>query len=605
MTPSSRTPSVALVLGIGLALLLGYAFTIRVPVQKIYFFSDEATYHSMAHSLAFDGDLRYEKHDLERVYEGGYVNGPTGLFLKLEPQTGRLYFAKAFLYPAAVAPFVRAWGDNGFFVFHTLLLGLVLWAGTAYLRRSSAADLSALWVATYFGASIAFVYFFWMTPEWFNLTLLFLGCFLWLYKLPPPGGSPAQIPEGWLTRGWTDYAAAALFGLVAYSKPPDAVFLLPLLVWTVAQRRWRRAVLLGLVGVLVCVALFGATWAAIGDWNYQGGIRRTFYFDYPYQDPSATFDALGSAMVTDPHDVYTPGVQDFLLNLVYVWIGRNGGILVYMFPAVLALGLFAARSRSRRILRSPHALLIGACAVQVLAYLFLVANNWVGGGGALGSRYFMTFYPALFFVLPAGLGLLGAVAAWVVAALFLAQILLNPFASSHFPSRHTVAFPFKLLPPELTILHNLPFNTNPRARRVRVDRPPSFFLYFLDDETYFGEPNLGGFWVRGESRAEVVIRTPEPVERLVLELGNGGPEENRVTAALGGERRAVTLAPRERATVEFHPGRGLAYEGTFLYRFTVASQAGFVPMLHDPDSTDNRHLGVFVRPRVTPEMSLE
>lgn len=602
MTPTNRSPSPALLLGVGFVLLLGYALTIRVPSHKIYFFSDEATYHSMAYSLGFDGDVRYQRHDLERVYARGYVNGPTGLFLKQDPGSGNLYFAKAFLYPAAVAPFVRALGDNGFFVFHTLLLGLVLWAGVAYLQRSSRPWIAALWVVTYFGASIAFAYYFWITPEWFNLALLFLGCFLWLYKIPPVGAPSAPVPGGWLTRGWTDYAAAALFGLVAYSKPPHAVFLLPLLVWSLAQRRWRRTVLLGLTGLLVCAALFGVTWLAIGDWNYQGGIRKTFYFEYPYESPAATFEALGSPMATGSRDVSTPGLREFLLNLVYIWIGRNGGLLVYMFPAVLAVGLFTVRCR--RILRSAHALLIAACGVQLLAYLTLVANNWIGGGGTLGSRYFMTFYPALFFVLPAGLGVLGAVSAWSVAALFLAQILLSPFASSHHPSRHTVTFPFKLLPPELTILHNLPFNTNPRARRATVDDPRSFFLYFLDDNTYFGEPDIGGFWVRGESRAEVVIRTPDPVETLVLELRNGSGGDNRITATLSGERHVVTLAPDERATVEFTPGRGLAYEGTLLYRFIVGSEGGFVPKLHDPWSGDNRHLGVLVRPRVRPEMRL-
>lgn len=113
MSDSRDSRIAALALALVVALLGGYSLAMRVPLHKIYFFSDEATYHSMAWSLAVDGDLEYERGDLVRVYELGYQNGPLGLFLK-QDLNGRLYFAKAFLYPLAAAPFVAALGDNGF-----------------------------------------------------------------------------------------------------------------------------------------------------------------------------------------------------------------------------------------------------------------------------------------------------------------------------------------------------------------------------------------------------------------------------------------------------------------------------------------------------------
>src|SRR5439155_25100651 len=81
--------------------------------------ADEATYVSMAMSVAYDGNLTYERRDLER-FTGLYRVGPEGLFLKRgsiwhlrrasefpylrlsrepDPRADRLYFGKSYLYP--------------------------------------------------------------------------------------------------------------------------------------------------------------------------------------------------------------------------------------------------------------------------------------------------------------------------------------------------------------------------------------------------------------------------------------------------------------------------------------------------------------------------
>ena len=94
---------------------------------------DDAVYVAAALSAAFDGNLSFEKRDLER-FEGLYHRGPEGIFLKRgktlrigasgtfpfiriekipDPRTDRLYFGKALIYPVIAAPFVRAFGLNG------------------------------------------------------------------------------------------------------------------------------------------------------------------------------------------------------------------------------------------------------------------------------------------------------------------------------------------------------------------------------------------------------------------------------------------------------------------------------------------------------------
>ena len=597
---SERRSSLALVAAV--LVLLGFALAARVPVHKQGFFSDEATYHMMAYSLAYDGDLRYEPRDLSRVYELGYRAGPSGIFLKRQPESGRIYYSKAFAYSLAAAPFVRVFGDNGFLVLHALLFALVLAAAYAYLRRAVAEANAATYALTYFLASVCLVYFFWITPEWFNLSLIFIGTFLWLYKEAPPGWTDgARISRmRRLEGGWTDVATAVLFGIASYSKPPNVIIAGFFFLWLLYRRRWARLSVGVVAFALVAGGFFAVTSANTGDWNYMGGDRKTFnaVSGYPFSTPIDTFDTVGIPMVTNLEDYRdrVPVPRALAADLIYVWVGRNAGLLVYMFPAVMALLMFAATPN--RSWRGPHAFVLAAWATSILAYVLVVPDNWIGGGGTIGSRYFLSAYPLLFFLIPAGAGLLGAVGAWVIAALFLSQIMLNPYASSHDPSMHTKAFPFRLLPAELTLLNNLPFNTRPRSRRVSLHPEKNIFAYFLDDNTHGREPDTWGFWTVMGRDAEFVIRTAAPASAISLEIRNG-PVDNRVVARLNAESRSAELSRNEQVSLRFEPGRGFPYGDTRLYRFTLDTESGFVPKFTPSSgSQDFRALGVFVELRV-------
>src|SRR4030081_1802220 len=121
-------------------LVVALAAALSVDVVKTGFGikGDEATYVSMALSLAYDHDLTYERRDLDRFY-GLYRSGPDGIFLKKGKQlrirlngeatfvhtlktqdkrSDRLYFAKPLLYPIVAAPLVRLLGLNVFLVLH-------------------------------------------------------------------------------------------------------------------------------------------------------------------------------------------------------------------------------------------------------------------------------------------------------------------------------------------------------------------------------------------------------------------------------------------------------------------------------------------------------
>ncbi|NKB88678.1 MAG: hypothetical protein GKS06_10700 [Acidobacteria bacterium] len=599
--PVSRLSALILAL-IPLA-ALGWALTVDVAGHKTdgthtgVHWSDEAAYHIMAHSLAFDGDLEYERRDLQRIYDAGFPGGPSGMFLARNPEDGNLYFSKAWIYSAFAAPLIRLFGDNGFFVMHALLLGLVLVAGFAYARRGNGESIAMLYTLTYVLGSVVALYFFWMTPEWFNASLMFLATFLWLYKVGPPGAEE-EASEGWLYGAWTDYAAAALYGIAIFSKPPNGLLLLPLLFWHLLNRRVARAVTCGAVAAVVILGGFAVTDASMGHWNYQGGDRRQFnaVTSYPFLSEGHTFDSVGISMTTNVEDFRAvPPVDTLTRDLVYVWVGRNGGLLLYMFPAVLALLMFAATGERR--LRNPHLLLATFFLLEILAIVLVVRGNWIGGGGTVGSRYFANVYPVLFFVIPAGVRPLGAAISWVVWGAFLSQTVITPFASSVRPAQHTKSIPYTAFPTEMTILHNLPFNTSPSARKVALVEPAPFWIYFLDDNTYLREGQLEGFWVNGGQEAEFILRSDVPLTSITLELGNRSAL-NTVTLRYGSQVQTLEIEPRERATVTLPTDEFQRYiDGpTWLYRIAVAATASTTPSVDTPGADDNRNLGVFVRP---------
>jgi hypothetical protein len=294
-----------------------------------------------------------------------------------------------------------------------------------------------------------------------------------------------------------------------------------------------------------------------------------------------------------------PPADTFFRDLIYVWIGRNGGWFLYMFPAVMATLMFAAATERRW--RHPHALLALFCLLEVIAIVVVVRGNWIGGGGTVGSRYFANVYPVLFFLIPAASRPLGAVVSWMVWGVFLAQTVLSPFSASVRPAAHTKGMPFTAFPTEMTILHNLPFNTNPSARKVALVEPAPFWVYFLDNATYRREGQLEGFWVKGGQEAEFILRSPHPLTSITLQLGNR-TERNTVVVRHGSQFRTLEIAPHERATVTLQADEAQRYiDGpTWLYRVSVSSSAATIPSFDTPGVNDLRNLGVFVRPTVAP-----
>jgi hypothetical protein len=573
------------------------------------FWSDAATYHAMAGSLAFDHDLEFRAEDLARVHEA-YPGGPQGVFLKRVAsgdRGSRLVYAKPLLYPAVAVPFVRVLGvDRGLLLLNAIVLVAALWLGFSLLREGSSEAVAAAGTAAVFLGGVTPVYLLWETPEILNLGLVTFGLAAWRR------GRPAL--------------AAVLLGAAAYAKPTNAALAIPLVLAPLlaaepgGSRGWRSRLGAFSVRALVAGAVFAGgflvNWAATGEFNYQGGERKTFYDRYPFE-PGVGFDSAGVWMLTDHVGPLVSGRdqdqtgrvapprspeelrQSFFLNLPYFWIGRFSGMLPY-FPGVgLAVLLFLLVGPRERA----GWLALAALAVSWLGYVLLIPDNWYGGAGTIGNRYFLNLVPLGLLLLPRGRGGWAALVSLPVTAALLGPVLVSPVCHSLSPGEHATRAAFRVLPVELTMLGDLsvftdvwrkrrPYNLpgGDPARRL-PGGPSPYYLWFPDDGTFGQESSFGeeGFWLRGGRSAEVVVQSLAPVARLRLVV-TAGPAGDIVTARLGRERQRLVLQPLKTQELAFAVDEpGVGYYGTRLCALKLSSRFG------GPTDRDRRNLGSFVR----------
>jgi hypothetical protein len=597
-------------------LLAAAAATDLAAASEGRFWGDGATYYAMAWSLAEDGDLRYEARDPIRVRRE-FAAGAQGIFLKRsfgglawEPGAGfpwlrrigesepRIYFAKPFSYGLVAAPFVRLFGTPGLLIANALGLGLALLVFFVELRRRAppAAALAASAVLLF--ASVAPLYLFWTTPEATGLGLVAAGLALWRAGLP--------------------LAAAVVLGIATYSKPPNLFLAIPLGLMPLldGERAWSRRIAASLKRGLTLAAAaalcYAGTWAVTGEWNYQGGReRKTFYGVLPFEDHATTFGNSGIWMSTNQVGPSVEGEAprsrgaepgrsreeirvSFLWNLWWFWVGRFGGVLAYFFPVAAALLLFLLLGPRDRV----GWLALLALVVSSLFYIWMIPDNWYGGSGTLGNRYFINVLPLAVFLVPRGRELVFA-ALGLLGFVFVAPMLVAPVKHALDPGDHAKRPPFRYLPAELSMLNDLAVFGEPwRKKRPYGDvdaDPAAYYLYFPDDGTFGREDKDGvaGFWLRGGGRAEVLLRALEPVSRLVLSV-TAGSRGDVVTLQVEGESRTLALAPHETREAAFSSPEGFPYKATYVTVLRLRSTRSS----RSPLAADPRPLGSFVSARL-------
>jgi hypothetical protein len=629
--------------------LVAWALTVDYSRSIPGFFGDAATYYSMGHSLAADFDLEFRRDDLVRVWLE-FPSGPEGIFLKRgrdvqglrlsaappffeiqsapDPDSTRLYYGKGFIYPLFAAPFVFFFGTNGFLVLHAVLMTLCFACAYGFLVARSGPLPSVLFASAFLLMSVAPVYLVWLTPDFFNLAMVFIGYFFWSYKEVVAESSTAclgAVRRRWLMTPRSDIVAAILLGIAAFSKPTNLLLIGPPLVLLAWRREWLRTGIVGAIFALVFVGLFAWNVAITGEWNYQGGEDRgTFYSSdpdgagpriggFPFQTEQHAFDTTGHVRETNrvPVEVLTTSdalFQVFRRNLGYFFFGRHTGFVPYFFAGAIAIVLFLAGARRRPLWQW---LTLTAGLGSAVALMLYMPYTYSGGGGPVGNRYFLGVYPVFLFITPP----LGTLAAPLIAvlgsAVFTAQLLLNPFTVSYRPSDHVKGGPFRWLPVEMTLLNDLPMNVTPSKVKQPLGGVPPVTAYFLDDNVFQREHDA--FWVRGRSRAEFLLRAPAVTEvtdagererslhirQLEVQLESGA-EPNRVTVDVGTGAQVVDLPAHDRRTVMLPMPSGVPYHVdprfpmNYVYWMAVESETGFIPMF-TTGGGDSRHLGIFVR----------
>ena len=552
---------------------------------------DEATYVAMALSAAYDGDLVYEARDIKRFYEL-YNAGPEGIFLKRGANSrnldDRLYFGKAYIYSVVAAPFVWLAGLNGLLVFHVVLLSGMFLFGYRFLIAHTPNRLVLPYVIGFFGVTVVPLYAVFLTSEIFNVSLVFYAYFLWFYKEVAPAEDDRVTR--WLRGPWTEIAAAVLLGMATFSKPLNVLLILPPVLFALWRCRFRLGLVVGTTFVIVVAAGFAVNAAITGEFVYQGGDRKTFYGDFPFERPDAGFDTLGVTMATNEIVIEEPlGSVAFLTllgsNLRYFFLGRHFGFLPFFFPGLVAVWLFLRYRKDRRPWQWIILGTVVAFAVSVVIYM---PYTWSGGGGPPGNRYFLSIYPVLFFLTPPIISAAPVLTAWLGGALFTAHILINPFVSAKQPYLSVERGMLRMLPVELTMVNDLPINLDaPRARIEYGD--PTVLLYYLDHNAY--RPDQAGIWIAAQRRADIIVRSGPPLVDLKLTLRS--PVANSVDVRLGGASRTVELEPGVSQSVSLKPV-GVYARRSWAYLLSVRTENGFVPRLTEAGSSDGRYLGVIL-----------
>jgi hypothetical protein len=137
-----------------------------------------------------------------------------------------------------------------------------------------------------------------------------------------------------------------------------------------------------------------------------------------------------------------------------------------------------------------------------------------------------------------------------------------------------------------------PVSVVPEARRLTTEyarhavRYGTAAVYFLDDRSF---PEPEGFWVGGRRDSSVVIQ-PASLAPSVTLLVRNAPLRNQVILQAGTLREDLQLAPGEerRVAVPIDPARAAA-------RLRITVTGGFRPSATDPNSRDDRFLGVWVK----------
>ena len=502
----------------------------------------EVTYLMAAASLAWDGDLSYDREDYDR-YVRTWEREPEAVALEITAGSSKIGFGRPAVYAVVAAPFVRISPRWGPAVLNWLLLAFAAAASALVLERSVGSWAPA-WIALCVAGTTAFTPLPLPSPELFRLAVSALAWALVVQIMPaarrsagPADGSRRPVETtGRTVLRWS--LVGCLLAL-AVGASVDGVSLLPALgaaVWLslLRPRRWLGAVALSVVALLTFAALFGAAALARGgtgpvehevfdratgfpavdfeveEWSRTAGPRRSGLDLDAGDERRGGFRAAGAAPDRPQFDVRAAeGLR--LRTLLYALVGRTVGFLPYCAPLVWAAFWGLAAGGWRRVLLVAA---VGSVAARALLFPFDLGDERAAlGPGGVGALL------PMFWFLVARLSRTRILAVVVSAGLVLYPLWLQPGAA------------LRPGPPPAGVLS--PFLPQETTQRLQPAGSPDLFV--------------GGLWLRPIAGSIA----PFGEESLVVGTTERGSEDPRHIEFLvawedgsaGGSGREVPLRP--------------------------------------------------------------
>jgi hypothetical protein len=567
---------------------------LQKPGWPVSLKADEPAYYLMALSLAHDGDLRCEVRDLRRLFDEFPYVEVQNLILATDDGWSTVYFGKPYVYSLFAAPAAWLFGASGIVAFNALLMAAMIWLGACYLRRFNPDSVAMLFAAGFFLLSVGFSYVFWMQPEVFNMTAVTVCLYLGLTdaeRLGKPGRG--RLFVGPLAR---TFGSGAALALATYNKPMLALLGLPVLYRLLRHRRYRALAGWMAGGVVslaftagLAIALTGHPSAYLG--MTRGGQEICTPDAMPigpeaapaaepsYREPGED-EAVddGTELTNAPPEgswwwmfrIPSFRPREVLESVEYFLWGRHTGLFLYFPFALLSCVLFVIHGRRS----ATRWMVLGSLAAVAAIFLLWIPQNWQGGGGFVGNRYYVNAYPAFLFlvtrVAPAAFTFLG----YLLGALFLGPTLLSPTGRSVlWPTlqAHVRNFPFRYFPLELSLREVPGYHQRTFAGVQFVARHDVF------------QPRGALIWTQGATDVEIWLQSLEPLERLVFHVRSLAAP-NEIVLRLGSATERLVFEPGQasqtrRVEVDARePTRLRSVRGTpvYAYRLVVSAATGEV-----------------------------
>lgn len=389
----------------------------------------ETTFRMAALSLAWDGDLTWERADYDR-YLRLFGEEPGAVGLERAVGGVRIGFARPPAYAVLAAPFVRVSPRRGPALLNWLLLAVAA-AGSALVLERRSGPWAPAWIALFVAGTTAFTLLPLTSPGTFRLATSALAWALVVHAMP--ASDRACRPQGQrpLRSGALRWSLVGFLLALATVASVDGLSLLPALIaaaWLGLGQPRRGAAFLALAvtAALTAGASLGTSALARGG---PGPVERAVF------DPSTGFPAVdfeAEEWRLDP--VPAAGVQRTRPGpelrvggagpgtLLHAIAGRTVGIVPYGLPLVAAAlwGLFAGGWRRTLLLGG-----LASLAARLVLFPFDLGDETaLIGPGGVGAVL------PMFWFLAGRFGPLRIVAVAASSALFLYPLWLPPGAAT-------------------------------------------------------------------------------------------------------------------------------------------------------------------------------